>query len=272
MAAALAIGAFGALIGSFLNVVVYRVPRGRSIVTPPSACGACGHAVRAYDNIPLVSWLVLRGKCRDCAAPISARYPFVELGAAVFFAVIAWHFVGFVGTADDVTTLVGAAAQLVAYLYFGAVTIALALIDLDVHRLPNAIVVPSYLVVGALLTTSAILTSAWSPLIMAGIGFASLGGLYLVLATVRPGAMGLGDVKAAALAGAMLGWLGVEELLVGAFAGIILGGLFAVGLLLAGHGRRSAIAFGPWLLGGAWVGILAGEPIARTYLSLFGIT
>lgn len=272
MAAALAIGAFGAFIGSFLNVVIYRVPRGRSVVAPPSACGSCGHPVRAYDNIPVVSWLVLRGRCRDCAASISARYPLVELGAAVFFGVIAWRFAAVVLTADSLAATIAAGLQLVAYLYFAAVSIALALIDLDVHRLPNLIVVPSYLVVIGLLAASAVLTSGWSALLTAGIGFLGLGGVYLALAVIRPGAMGLGDVKVAALSGLLLGWLGLDVLFVGAFAGIVLGGLYAIGLLLAGRGRRTAIAFGPWLLGGTWVGILVGAPLAGAYLSLFGIT
>ena len=92
MTIALAVGAFGALIGSFLNVVVHRVPARRSVVSPPSACGACGHAIRPYDNIPIVSWLVLRGRCRDCRAPISPRYPLVELATALVFAIVAWVF------------------------------------------------------------------------------------------------------------------------------------------------------------------------------------
>src|SRR5215217_365004 len=93
MAAVAALGTFGLLIGSFLNVVVYRVPTGRSIVSPPSACGSCGHEVRPYDNIPVISWLILRGRCRDCSAPISIRYPLVELGAAALFVVVALRFV-----------------------------------------------------------------------------------------------------------------------------------------------------------------------------------
>jgi len=93
MAAVAALGTFGLVIGSFLNVVIYRVPLGRSIVSPASACGSCGHEIRAYDNIPLVSWVLLRGKCRDCAAPISVRYPLVELAVGVFFAVVAFRFV-----------------------------------------------------------------------------------------------------------------------------------------------------------------------------------
>jgi leader peptidase (prepilin peptidase)/N-methyltransferase len=272
MAAALAIGALGTLVGSFLNVVIYRVPRGRSVVSPPSACGSCGHPVRPYDNIPLVSWLLLRGRCRDCAAPISTRYPLVELGVAVFFGVTAWRFTGNLLGAGTGGEFAAELLQLVAYLYFAAVSVALALIDLDVRRLPNAIVLPSYFVVGALFVAAAVVTGDVARLATALIGAAALGGLYLFLALVRPGAMGMGDVKLAGLIGLVLGWLGTPELLVGAFAGVGLGGVFAVGLLLAGRGRRTAMPYGPWLLAGAWVGILAGAPIASAYLGLFGIT
>jgi leader peptidase (prepilin peptidase)/N-methyltransferase len=271
MAAVLAIGAFGTFIGSFLNVVVYRVPLGRSIVSPPSACGSCGHEVRPYDNVPLISWLVLRGKCRDCAAPISVRYPLVELGGALFFGATAWRFVPELAGAD-VAGIVAAVLVLVAYLYFAAISIALALIDLDTHRLPNAIVLPSYLVGAVLLTASAILAGDFGALLTAGIGLVGLGGGYLLLAVLRPGGMGMGDVKLAGLAGLMLGWLGIPTLLVGAFAGILLGGVYAAALLATGRGRRTAVPFGPWLLAGAWVAIFFGGVIAPAYLSLFGIT
>lgn len=270
MTAMLAIGAFGTFIGSFLNVVVYRVPLGRSIVSPPSACGSCGHEVRPYDNIPLISWLVLRGKCRDCAAPISVRYPLVELGAAVFFGLTAWRFVPGILT-ESTAGIVGGVLVLVAFLYFAAISIALALIDLETHRLPNALVLPSYLVGVGLLTASATLSGEWGSLLTAGIGMLALGGGYLVLALVRPDGMGMGDVKLAGLIGLMLGWLGIPTLVVGALAGVLLGGTFAVWLLATGRGRRTAVAFGPWLLGGAWVGILIGATIARDYLALFGI-
>jgi leader peptidase (prepilin peptidase)/N-methyltransferase len=272
MALALAVGAFGTIIGSFLNVVIYRVPLGRSIVAPPSACGTCGHEVRGYDNIPLVSWLVLRGKCRDCAAPISVRYPLVELAGAVFFGVVAWRFLPEVLASVGGLALTAGIIQLVAYLYFAAISLALALIDLDTRRLPDVIVLPSYLVGIALLGVAAVLSGSWAELLTAGIGMLGLGGLYLALAVARPGGMGMGDVKLAGVTGLMLGWLGIPELLVGGIAGFLLGGLFGIALLLAGRGRRAAVAFGPWLLAGAWLGILAGGPIAAGYLTLFGIT
>ena len=269
---AVLVGAFGTFIGSFLNVVIYRVPRGKSIVAPPSACGACGHEVRPYDNIPLISWLVLRGKCRDCAAPISVRYPLVELAGAVAFGLVAWRFLPEVIAASGAAALVAGILQLVAYLYFAAISIALALIDLDVHRLPNVIVLPAYLVGLALLGGAAALTGSWQPLLVGALGALALGGLYLVLALVRPGGMGMGDVKLAGVIGLFAGWLGIPELLVATIAAALLGGIVGVGMLLAGRGRRAAIAFGPWLLAGAWIAILIGAPLANAYLSLFGIT
>ncbi|MDQ6648998.1 MAG: prepilin peptidase, partial [Actinomycetota bacterium] len=123
-------GIAGLLIGSFLNVVVWRVPRGQSVVRPASACPSCHVPIRARDNLPVAGWLVLRGRCRDCHEPISSRYPIVELATGVLFAVLAVRF-GF----DPV---------LPAFLYLGAVGLALALIDLDTRRLPNALTLPSY--------------------------------------------------------------------------------------------------------------------------------
>ncbi len=274
MAAIAALGVLGTLIGSFLNVVVYRVPRGASIVSPPSACGSCGHVVRAYDNVPLVSWIVLRGRCRDCAAPISARYPLVELGAALAFGLVAWRFAAgpaeSLAAGDTASTLAGALV-LVAFLYLAAVSIALALIDLDTRRLPNVLVLPMYVVGAVLLTAAAAVSGQWAALASAAVGLAVLGGGYLVLALVRPGAMGMGDVKLAGALGLFLGWLGPESLAVGTIAGFLLGGGAGVVLLLRGAGRRASLAFGPWLLAGAWVGILAGPAIAGAYLGAFGL-
>lgn len=269
---AVLVGAFGTLIGSFLNVVIYRVPLGKSIVAPPSACGSCGHEVRGYDNIPLISWLMLRGKCRDCAAPISARYPLVELAGAVAFGLVAWRFLPTVFAAQGGLEVAAAVLQLVAYLYLVAISIALALIDLDTHRLPNVIVLPAYLVGLALLGAAVLLTGSWAALVTAAIGAVATGGLYLILALVRPGAMGMGDVKLAGVVGLFLGWLGVPELVLGTVAAFILGGIVGVGMLLAGRGGKASIAFGPWILAGAWIAILAGAPLVGAYLSLFGIT
>jgi len=272
VAAILAVGTFGAFIGSFLNVVVYRVPLGRSVVTPASACGACGHAIRWYDNIPLLSWLLLRGRCRDCGSGIAARYPLVELGTAVFLGVVAWRFVPEIFATGSSTDALAAALQMVAYLYLAAISLALAVIDLETHRLPNAIVLPAFPVGLGLLGIVAALTGAWTPLLTGLAVAVAFAALYAIPAFVRPGAMGMGDVKLAGVLGLYLGWLGLVPATVGLLAGFILGGLAGLAMLLVGRGRTAKIAYGPWLLAGAWVGILFGEPLAEAYLSLYGLS
>ncbi len=271
MAAVVVLGVFGSLIGSFLNVVVYRVPRGMSVVKPRSACGSCGHEIRSYDNIPLISWLVLRGRCRDCGARISVRYPLVELAGAAFFVLVAVRFLPVVFAAGSGLAATAAVAQLVAFLYLAAISLALAIIDLETRRLPNEIVLPAYIVGAVLLTIAAAASGAWPALLTAGIGALVIGGVYLILALIRPGGIGMGDVKLAGVLGLFLGWLGWGPLAVGGIAGFVLGGLFGLALILAGRGRKTAIAFGPWMLAGAWIGVLAGGVIATGYLGLFGL-
>lgn len=252
----------GGLIGSFLNVVVWRVPQGLSIVRPGSACPSCGHEIAWYDNIPIVSWIVLRAKCRNCQAPISARYPLVEAGTAVAFALVVW------------------AAYLDAYpfalvpalLYWAAVGIALTLIDLDHHRLPNVIVLPSYLVTAVLLVLASVLTGDYGRLLSAAIGCAALYALYWILAVAYPGGMGFGDVKLAGALGMLLGWLGWAPLIVGGFSAFVLGGAIGAALMVGRRAtRKSRIPFGPFMILGAGVGVFAGVGIAGVYLSATGI-
>lgn len=263
---------FGSLIGSFLNVVVYRVPAGRSVVKPPSACGSCGARIRAWDNVPVLSWLMLRGKCRDCRAGISSRYPLVELGAAVFFAAVTLHFLPSMEASGSTWDAVGSVLALVAFLYFASISIALALIDLDTHKLPNAIVLPAY-IVGALLLGAASLAGGQPvALLTAAVGALSLGSVYLLLALVYPGGMGFGDVKLASVIGLFLGWLGWDVLIVGSISAFLLGGLFGVALLVSRAATaKSGVPFGPWMLAGAWIAIFAGAEIANGYLGLFGL-
>ena len=260
------------LIGSFLNVVIYRVPLKKSIVSPPSACGTCGHVVRRYDNIPILSWLILRGRCRDCHARISVRYPLVELGGAVFFAVVALWFVPPIFAAATTRVVVGDVLELVGMLYLAAISLALALIDLDTRTLPNTIVLPAYAVGGAFLAGAGILQGNPPALVLALIGAAALAALYFALYFFVPGGMGFGDVKLAGVLGLFLGFLGWPQLVVGSFAAFITGGLFSVILLVSQRGKRkSRIPFGPWMLLGAWIGILVGPQVTTWYLTLFGL-
>lgn len=270
---AIALGIFGSLIGSFLNVVVYRVPAGLSVVNPPSACPRCGEHIKGYDNIPLLSWLMLRGKCRNCSEPISSRYPLVELATGLAFAAVAVWFALTRWQTTDAASLTASILELVAFLYLAAVSIALALIDLDTHRLPNRIVLPSYAVGAVLLGAASVIARDWSHLVTMLAGGVALFVIYFVIAIAAPRGMGFGDVKLAGVLGLFLGYLGLGQLVVGAFAAFLLGGLFSIGLLIARRaGRKTGIPFGPWMLAGAWLGAIAGAPLAAAYLSLFGLT
>ncbi len=246
----------GLFIGSFLNVVIYRVPRGESVVKPRSRCPGCGHEIAWFDNLPVLSWLLLRGKCRACAAPISGRYPAIELLTAFVFAALAW-------------ALLEQPLALPAYLWVAAVGVALAAIDIDTKRLPDVLTLPSYLVVLALLVLPAIAYDAWSSYFEAVGGAGVLFGFYYLLAFIKPGAMGFGDVKLAGVLGLVLGWLGWGVLILGGFLGFLLGGVLGVALMVAGRaGRRSKIPFGPFMLAGALIAVLWGSSLVSGYLDV----
>lgn len=266
------VGGLGSVIGSFLNVVVHRVPLAQSVVHPPSACPSCGAAIRARDNIPVLSWLLLHGKCRDCAAPISIRYPLVELGTAVAFTLVALGWLPAVLAADSAALAVAASLELIAFLFLASVSIALTLIDLETHRLPNRIVLPAIGAMALLLAGSCLLAGDFAALGRAAIGGAALFLLYLALALGTRGGMGFGDVKLAAVVGLSAAWIGWPALIVAAVAAFVLGGLVGVVLLAARRASgRTAIPFGPWMIAGAWIGIVFGEPIAATYLNIAGL-
>jgi leader peptidase (prepilin peptidase)/N-methyltransferase len=248
------VGLLGLAVGSFLNVVIHRVPRDESLVRPGSHCPNCGSEVRNRHNVPVLGWLLLRGKCADCRAPISARYPLVEAGTAVLFVAVAAKF--------------GWSWELPAYLYLAAVAIALAAIDLDVMRLPDKIVLPSYSVALILLIPAAIADHSWDAAIRGLIAAALMYAFYWVLA-VLPKGMGGGDVKLAPLLGLYLGWLGWSSVAVGAFAGFLLGGVVGVVLMATRLAtRKSRIPFGPYMLAGAFLAVFAAAPIAHWYTSL----
>jgi leader peptidase (prepilin peptidase)/N-methyltransferase len=247
-------GVLGLAIGSFLNVVIWRVPRGESVVSPPSACPTCGKPIRNRDNIPVLSWLVLRGKCRDCGSPISARYPLVEAGTALVFVVLALS--------------IGVEPELPAFLYLGALGVALAMIDIDTQKLPSTLVVPSYAVAALGLGVAALVENDADAAIRAGIGGAALFAFYFTVWFAYPKGMGYGDVRLSGLLGAYLGWISYKTLVAGAFLGFLVGGVFSIGLVLAGRaGRKSKVPYGPFMLLGALIGILAGEGLIDAYLS-----
>ncbi|WP_336923547.1 prepilin peptidase [Aquipuribacter sp. SD81] len=258
------LGVLGLAVGSFLNVVAHRVPAGQSVVHPPSACPRCGHRIRPRDNVPVLGWLLLRGRCRDCGEPISGRYPLVEVGTGVAFALVTWFVLD--GLAGERT-----AAVLPALLYLAAISVALGLIDLDVRRLPDAIVLPSYLVLVVLLGVASLVEGDWWPFVRALLGGAAGFGFYFLLAFIYPAGMGFGDVKLAGVLGLVLGWFGWGALLVGVFAGFLVGGVVSVALISAHLAtRKSMIPFGPYMLVGAWTGVVAGESLFGAYLSSVG--
>lgn len=266
------LGVLGLAIGSFLNVVIYRVPAGMSIVRPASACPSCGAEIRARDNVPVIGWVLLRGRCRDCSSAISARYPIIEALTGLAFVAITLWYLPHVLTATTVATAVAGVLELVAYLYFAAITIALALIDIDVKRLPDPIVLPSIVVGGVLLVAAGILRGDGDSLLRLLIGGAAAFVFFFIIAFAVPGGMGFGDVKLAAVLGIYLGYSGWGPLIVGIMAAFLIGGVVGIVLMLARRaGRKTAIPFGPWLLVGAWVGIVVGDRLAETYLVLSGI-
>ena len=250
----------GLAIGSFLNVVICRVPVGLSVVRPSSRCPNCDAPIRARHNVPVVGWLVLHGRCADCRTSISPRYPLVELGTGVLFVLV--------------TVWLWNREQLPlapALLYLAALGVALALIDLDVRRLPNVIVLPSYPVLAVLLVVASVGSGDWWALARAGMGAAALFGFYLLLVLVYPAGMGWGDVKLSGLLGAVMGYVGWAALVVGAFAGFFFGAVVAIIAMLLGRaGRKSALPFGPFMIIGAAFGIVLGPWLADVYLGALG--
>jgi leader peptidase (prepilin peptidase)/N-methyltransferase len=238
----------GAVIGSFLNVVIHRLPRRESLVSPPSRCPQCETPVKPYDNVPIVSWLVLRGRCRQCGAPISPRYPVVELLTALVFAAVVLAR----GFDDD----------LVLELPFVAALIALAGIDLDHKLLPNRIVYPmaAYGVVATLLVDRGDLVEH----LVAGAGaFAFL----LAAALAYPRGMGMGDVKLVGAMGLYLGVAVIPALLTAFLTGSIVG----VGMIAreGAAARKKAVPFGVFLAIGGIVGVLAGPELVDVYKTNF---
>ena len=264
----------GLMIGSFLNVVIHRLPRMMesewrdqcsamdgedappaapyNLVAPRSACPSCGHMISAWENIPVISWLLLRGRCAHCKTPISPRYPIVEALTGIISGYIAWHF-GFGPTA-------------MAALLFAWALLALTFIDFDTQLLPDSITQP-LIWLGLLLNLNGVFTSLNEALVGAVAGYLTLWSVYWLfkLVTKKEG-MGYGDFKLLAAIGAWLGWQMLPLVillssLVGAVVGLSL-------ILFAGHGRQIPIPFGPYLAGGGLIALLWGKQITQAYLGL----
>jgi leader peptidase (prepilin peptidase) / N-methyltransferase len=250
MAVAIALAAIsGLIVGSFLNVVAYRLPRGESLVHPRSRCPSCGTQLRAVDNIPVVSWLALRGRCHHCGAPVSVRYPLVELATGALYAAV-------VATQDD-------GARIVLGLLLVTALVPITLIDLDHRIIPNRITGPAAivgLVAIAVLDTDFLLEALISAI--AG------GGFFFIAAVLYPRGMGMGDVKLAGVLGLYLGRAVAPAILIALVAGVILGAAI-IARKGAVEGRKTAVPFGPFLALGGILAYFVGNELADAYLDTF---
>lgn len=243
----------GLVFGSFLTVLIHRVPAGESVLRPRSRCPSCGTPLRAVDNVPVVSWVALRGRCHSCRARIPAVYPLTELVTGALFVAVALRY-------EDWWV----AAMLAP---FTGVLVALAVIDVRTKKLPNRILYPS-IVAAAVYLVVARLFGGEVDLVDAAIGFLAYGGGLLIVALVAPRGMGMGDVKLVAFVGLVLGAVALESVAVAAGLGIAFGGVAAIVALLRGAGRKHALPFGPFLAAGAIAAVFVGPQIADLYLDL----
>jgi leader peptidase (prepilin peptidase)/N-methyltransferase len=239
----------GAIVGSFLNVVAYRLPRGESVLHPPSACPSCGTRIKAYDNVPVLGWLWLRGKCRACGAPISPKYPIVEAVTGLLCAACVLEF--------------GADRDVWLPIVFVLLLVPITLIDLEHHIIPN--VLSAIGAVAALALVIAFQRDDLTEHIIAALG---AGGFVLVAAIVYPAGMGMGDVKLAAVMGLFLGRAVVPAIFVALIAGTVVGAV-VIARLGAAEGRKKGIPFGPWLAFGSLIGLFWGNDLVDWYLDTF---
>ena len=244
---------FGLCLGSFLNVLIWRLPQRLSLVRPASSCPECGEPLRRRDLIPVFSWLMLRGCCRSCQVWISARYPLVEAVTAVVGAALAWRFA-------DVPTIA-------AFLAVAGGCIALSAIDIDTHTLPTRLVYATGILGATLLAVASALNGRAQRLLPAVTAAIVVGlVLYAVWALV-PGGFGFGDVRLGAMLALFLGWLSAAHVFVGVALAFVLGAVVGLGLIVGGRaGRRTAVPFGPFLAAGALISVLFGHSIIRWWL------
>ena len=244
---------FGLVFGSFLTVAIYRVPAGESLVRPRSRCLNCGTPLRNMDNIPVVSWLALRGRCHACDARISAVYPLTELACGALFVAVALVY-------EDPW-------QAILLAPFSALLVALSVIDFRHHRIPNVLVYPSVLISGVYVVL-ADLVGGHLDALRGVLGFLAYGVGLLIVALIAPKGMGMGDVKLAGLIGLVLGSIGLGIVAVAAGVGILLGGVGAIVVLLMGASRKTRIPYGPFMAAGALIAVFFGTSIVDAYLNL----
>ncbi len=247
----------GLCVGSFLNVVIARVPEGRSVVRPRSACPQCAHAIVWRDNVPVLSWVLLRGRCRRCAEPIPIRYPVVEMATAALFGLSA--------------AVLGPVPELPAVLAFVAGGVALSAIDLDCFRLPTPLVWTTLGLVLVALGGATVIEGDVVRLLVAVGGGAVLYGAFAAIAVAVPRGMGWGDVRLAAVLGVLLGWFGPGYVALGTMAAFVFGSVVGiVAAVAAGRFRRVRIPFGPSMVAGAFATVLWGDAVLSWYAGLLG--
>ena len=245
-------GVLGLAIGSFLNVVIWRVPRRESVVRPPSHCPNCETPIAPRDNIPVVSWLLLRGRCRHCANPIPVRYPLVEASCGILFLAIAVRF--------------GTDWALPAYLVLAAALLAISIIDLEHFIVPDRITAPLTVSAVVLLGLAAAVDGHWSRFGRSLLGGLAFFAFLLLLNIINPRGMGMGDVKLSFSLGLFLGWLGWGQVFLGGFLSFLLGAVVGVGLIATKvKSRKDHVPFGPFLASGTLITILWGSTILRWY-------
>jgi leader peptidase (prepilin peptidase)/N-methyltransferase len=242
-------GALGLLLGSFLNVVAYRLPRGESLVVPASRCPGCDTSIRPYDNVPVLSWLLLRGRCRSCGTSIAWRYPLVELSTALLMALT----VIVIGPNEDVWL----------GLAFVVLLVPVAVIDIDFRIIPNKL-----MLAGTIAALAILVLTRPDDIPEHLIAAVAAGGFLLIAAIAHPSGMGMGDVKLAFVMGLFLG----REVGVAMLVALVAGSAVGIAIMArkgAQEGRKTAIPFGPFLALGSIVGLLAGEPVVDWYLRTF---
>jgi leader peptidase (prepilin peptidase)/N-methyltransferase len=237
----------GLCVGSFLNVVIWRVPRGLSVARPPSHCPGCERPIRWRQNVPVLSWVSLRGRCAGCREPIPVRYPLVELAAGALCGLVAVARPGW---------------EVVPYALAALGMLALSVVDVEHHRLPDGVLGPTVVLTAAAFAIGALATGQGTPLgralLGAVIGLVALGLLH----AAQPNGMGFGDVKLAGLCGLLLGWRGLGFVAIGLFGAFVLGSIVGVALMAGGRvGRRARVPFGPFLCASALAVALAGGPL-----------
>jgi leader peptidase (prepilin peptidase)/N-methyltransferase len=256
----------GLIFGSFATVASYRIPRRETIVSGRSKCPSCDHTIGALENIPVLSWLALRGKCKHCRAPISVRYPAIELATGALFLFAAYKFIV---SADD--TSVSGWVTAATFAAFFWTLVVLTIIDLEHKLLPNRVVFPLFVVGWAGLIVAAATDGDMARLLDAAVGAVIFGGFFFLIAFIYPQGMGLGDVKLGFVLGTFLGFMqGPGLVLVGMFLSFFLGGVISIGVLVAqGGSRKTQIPFGPFLALGTVLALLLGQPLLDAYLGTF---